>query len=178
MTQPYITSPLTPADAKAGFSSGVHPLDDFFRRHALTNQEAGVSNTFVLRSQQTEGADQDGTPTVLGFYTLSMTSLPSASVAPHISSKLPRYDMPAALIGRLAVHRDAQRRGFGERLLIDAINRVLEVSQAVGCVGVVVDAKDARAVAFYSAYSFNVIAPGVPTRMFVPLATLRSSRTP
>ena len=166
-------SPLTPADLTAGFSSGVHPLDDFFHRHALKNQELGISTTFVLRPPQP--VDGPPMPQIVGFYTLSMTSLPSVSVASHISTKLPRYDMPAALIGRLAVHKDAQRRGFGEQLLVEAINRILEVSHAIGCVGVVVDAKDARAVAFYEAYSFNAIAPGVPTRMFVPIATLRSS---
>lgn len=172
MTPTYSAFPLTPADVEAGFSSGVHPLDDFFRRHALNNQDAGVCVTFVLRN------DTDNPPAVLGFYTLSMASLPSALVAPHVSSKLPRSDMPVALIGRLAVHQQMQRRGLGARLLVDAMTRVLEVSTALGCVGIVVDAKDERASAFYAAFGFVPVAVGVPTRMFVPIATLRAASGP
>jgi ribosomal protein S18 acetylase RimI-like enzyme len=165
----YVTAPLTPADIEAGFSSGVHPLDDFFRRHALGNQASGICTTFVLRDQE------NPTAAIVGFYTLSMASLPSATIAPHVSSKLPRYDMPVALIGRLAVHSQKQRCGIGTKLLVDAINRVLEISTGVGCVGIIVDAKNETAVKFYTAHGFVAVGAGTPTRLFVPMATLRAA---
>lgn len=174
MTPRYKTTQLTPADLEAGFSSGVHALDDYFRRHALPNQTQGISLTFVLRRDPASTA----TPEIVGFYTLSMTSIASASIAPLLASKPPRYDMPAALLGRLAVHKNAQRKGFGEQLLADAVARVLEVAQDIGCVGLVVDAKDAAAVAFYKKYSFTIVGEGQPSRMFVPVTTLRAAAQP
>jgi hypothetical protein len=59
-------------------------------------------------------------PEVLGFYTLSMALLEGAEAAKVLAKKLPRYPMPVALIGRLAVDERAHGRRLGETLLIDA----------------------------------------------------------
>ena len=93
-------------------------------------------------------------PTVLGFYTLSMASVPSADVAKAVGAKLPRYPMPVALIGRLAVDRRAQGRRFGEALLVDALRRVVDAASLVACIGIVVDAKNESAARFYERYDF------------------------
>ena len=47
---------------------------------------------------------QGDNPSVLGYYTLSASSISTADVAPKMASKLPRYpQLPVTLIGRLAV---------------------------------------------------------------------------
>lgn len=38
----YVTTPIEPADTDAGFSCGSRALDDFFARHAVRNDEAGL----------------------------------------------------------------------------------------------------------------------------------------
>ena len=78
----------------------------------------------------------------------------SADIASAVSTKLPRYPMPAALIGRLAVDERARGRRLGEQLLIDALRRVVDAAETIGCLGVIVDAKDEEAEAFYSKYDF------------------------
>ena len=129
---PYTTTRIDPADSKAGFSSGVQALDDYFVRHAVANDESGISRAYVLR----RGAEDDSVlPSILGFYTLSMASAEPSLLAKVIGRKLPKYPVPVALIGRLAVDHRAQRRRLGERLLVDALRRIVHVANVVGCRG-------------------------------------------
>lgn len=176
MTQPespYFTSPLEPDDAGCDFGCGQHALDDYFARHALTNDRAGISRTYVLRRGQGTPARE---PAVLGFYTLSMASLESADAARVTTSRLPRYPMPVALIGRLAVDRRVQGQRVGEKLLIDALRRVVDAADLLGCLGIIVDAKDEAAERFYSKYDFKEVhAASWPHRMFLPIRTARAA---
>lgn len=169
----YVTSRIEESDAKSGFHCGKHPLDDYFKRHAVPNDVANVGRTYVLRRGPTDDA---ALPAVLGFYTLSMAGVPSAQIAPIIEGRLPRYDLPVALIGRLAIDERAQRHGFGQVLLMDALRRVMAGAGTLGCVGVIVDAKDEAAERFYLAFGFvTIIAAEWPRRMFLALATAREA---
>lgn len=167
------TSRIDPADAGCGFRSGVHALDDFFARHALANDRAGIGATYVMRRE----TQQDPTlPSVLGFYTLSMALLESTLAAEVIGVRLPGYPMPAALLGRLAIDQRAQGRGLGEALLLDALDRVAAVAENIGCVGVLVDAKDESVERFYARYDFVTVDDTAwPRRMFVAIGTVRAA---
>jgi len=170
----YTTSPIEPADALAGFSCGVRALDDYFARHAVSNDGAGIGRAYVLR--RWGDGDGDDLPNVLGFYTLSMATAESAQVARVLEKKLPKYPMPVALIGRLAVDRRAQGRRIGEKLLLDALLRVVDASALLGCTGVIVDAKDENAERFYVKYDFvTVTVDAWPHRLFLPIGTARAA---
>ncbi|MFZ5478063.1 MAG: hypothetical protein ACOZNI_14910 [Myxococcota bacterium] len=114
-------------DVDRDFRSGVHALDDYFARHALANDRTGVSRCFVLVREE------PGLPRVAGFYTLSMASASAESIAPALQQRPPRYPIPVALIGRLAVDSRARGRRFGEALLVDALHRVLHGVGASPC---------------------------------------------
>lgn len=169
----YLTSPIEPADAGAGFSCGKHALDDYFSRHALANDQAGVGRAYVLRRA---AADAPELPSVLGFYTLSMAVADSTQVSRVLERRLPKYPMPVALIGRLGVDTRAQGRRLGETLLLDALRRVVDAATIVGCTGIIVDAKDADAERFYAKYDFVTVSnEGWPHRMFLPVSTARTA---
>lgn len=163
-------TPITVDDAKAGFSSGERALDDYFARHAVGNDAQGIGRAYVLRRS---ASDDSQLPTVLGFYTLSMASVTSSEVGSVLQRRLPRYPLPVALIGRLAVDTRAQRRGFGQLLLVDALRRVVQVASQLGCIGVIVDAKNASAQAFYEQHDFVTlpVSTGWPQRLFLPIQT-------
>jgi len=166
----YDTFPIEPGDAKSGFRCGQRALDDFLSRHALANDRQGIGKTYVLRAAPGQG---DG-PSVLGFYTLSMADVESDAVGALVEGSLPRYPMPVALLGRLAVHRDMRGKGLGARLLRDALARVASVADQIGCLGVIVDAKDEPAERFYQKYGFANLTTGPwPRRLFLSLATLK-----
>lgn len=113
---------------------------------------------------------------MLGFYTLSMALVASADVATAVRKTLPKYPMPVALIGRLAVDQRARGRGLGEQLLIDALARVVGAADVIGCLGIIVDAKDDEAERFYAKYDFATItASHWPHRMFLPTDTARTA---
>ena len=170
---PCQTTRLEPADVETGFRCGKHPLDDFFARHALVNDRTGICRVYVLRRREDDPATF---PVILGFYTLSMASVSADSISQVIRKKMPRYPLPVALLGRLAVDDRAQGRRLGEVILLDALRRVLDAADVVGCLGVIVDAKDAHAERFYAKYDFETISAETwPHRMFITSATIRAA---
>jgi len=88
----YVTMQIEPEDAGSGFSCGKHPLDDYFKRHAVQNDRAGISRAYVLRRLDRYPPEL---PNVLGFYTLSMAVAESAPIAKLLAAKLPKYPMPS-----------------------------------------------------------------------------------
>jgi ribosomal protein S18 acetylase RimI-like enzyme len=73
-------------------------------------------------------------------------------------------------LGRLAVSDRHQKKGLGEILLLDALERSYYASKEVGSMAIIVDPLDADAVRFYERYGFITI----PDRgkMFLPMATI------
>ena len=82
--------------------------------------------------------------TVRGFYALSATSFAKTGLPASQAKRLPHYPVPAVLIARLAVDRDAQGRGLGEHLLMDALNRIVLAGQTIAMHAVWSDARDKR----------------------------------
>lgn len=61
-------------------------------------------------------------------------------------------------------------------LLVDALLRVVRAGESVGCVGIIVDAKDEGAERFYARYDFATVeADAWPRRMFLTMATARAA---
>ena len=170
---PFVTTSIESADAKSGFSCGKHALDDYLARHAVANDAAGVGRAYVLRRGPGDPAEL---PAVLGYYTLSMAHAESADVAKVVGKKPPKYPMPVALICRLAIDKRGQGRRLGERLLMDALRRVIDAASILGCTGIIVDAKDDDSEHFYAKYDFvTVTTEGWPRRMFLPIGTARAA---
>ena len=108
--------------------------------------------------------------TIAGFYTLSAYSVRLDKIPEQIAKKLTRMpDVPATLIGRLARNILFSGQRIGETLLTDALKRSLANSTRVASWAVLVDAKDANAVAFYTKYGFIEISPH---RLFLPMGTI------
>ncbi len=166
------TKLLDPTHPIDDFASGERSLDDFLRLHALQNVRHGVSKTYVLlRGQSADAA----TPAVLGYYSLTPTSLAARDLAPfHAGARLPRYPLGAFLIGRLAVDSRAQGRGLGSVLLLDALARCAAAAEEVGGVGVVIDALNERACTFYQRQGFTLLEAERewPRRLYLPMSTI------
>lgn len=112
--------------------------------------------------------------TIVGYYSLSTASVVPGELPAETVRRLPRYPaLPAMLIGRLAVDTRYRRQGFGELLLFDALRRALQISQSIGSVAVVVDAKDRNSEQFYERYGFRRLT-GEERRLFLPMAVIAS----
>jgi GNAT superfamily N-acetyltransferase len=75
----------------------------------------------------------------------------------------------ATLLGRLAVDRRRQGKGYGRFLLADALYRAAR--SEIASFAVIVDAKDDNARRFYERESF-LRFPDQPMRLFRPMADL------
>ena len=105
-----------------------------------------------------------------GYYTLSATSMLLTALPEAVARKLPRYPLvPATLLGRLAVDRRCQGRGYGRFLLADALYRA--VRSEIASFAVLVDAKDETARRFYERESFLPL-PDQPLKLFRPMADI------
>ena len=114
----------------------------------------------------------EGTKTIAGYYSLSSTSIRLDRLPSEVARKLPKYpDVPATLLGRLAVDLRHRGEGYGEFLLVDALKKSLEQSGKIGSAVVMVDAKNDAAKTFYTQYGFLALADQ-PYRLFLPMKTV------
>ena len=105
-----------------------------------------------------------------GYYTLSATGVNVAKLPAQITRKLPRHPLvPATLLGRLAVDRRYQGKGYGRFLLADALFR--SARSEIASFAVIVDAKDENARRFYERESFLPF-PDQPMKLFRPMADI------
>lgn len=148
-----------------GFDCGKEPLNDFLRRSALFNQQAGVSRTTYVHPP--------GDPnTVAGYYSVALGVVLHEEVPLPVRRRLiERAVQPVALLARLAVDRRFTRRGLGSRLLIAAIADLLAVCDRVGAPLIAVEAIDDAAVTFYKRYGF--LQPEGSQHMFLRASTAR-----
>jgi hypothetical protein len=77
---------------------------------------------------------------------------------------------------------DAQRLAavaqVEQKLLLDALQRIVDASAILGCIGVIVDAKDEDAERFYVKYDFVTVHQEMwPRRMFLPLGVAKAALT-
>jgi len=138
-------------------------LDFYLQRQASQDVRRRMAQVFVA-------VGEDG-GAIIGYYSLSAASFGKEGLPAAVAKKLPHYPVPAAVLGRLAVASAWQGRRVGELLLMDALRRVVRASAAMAVYAVVVDAKNARARAFYERYGFSAFA-GETGRLFLPLETV------
>jgi ribosomal protein S18 acetylase RimI-like enzyme len=151
---------LNSSHDRAGFSSGVEPLDRYLQSLATQDARRRLSNCFV--------ALDDG-DAIAGYYTLAAMSLPITELPAEEAKRLPRYPLlPAAIIGRLAVDRRFQGQRLGGALITDAATRAARGDPAI--FALIVDAKDGAAIAFYEHLQFQRFSSR-PASLFLPLAT-------
>lgn len=146
----------------AAFRCGEAALDEYLQRYAKQDIKRGVARVFVA----TPAAQAS---VVAGFYTLSAASVAAEQLPEALRKKLPRYPVPAALLGRLAVSETARGQGLGSILLADACKRVAAASQALAVAAIIVDAKSPAAAAFHRHCGF-IELPGQPGRWMLPRA--------
>ena len=159
----YRFEPLGSHHDRAAFSCGVEALDRYLHQQAGQDMRRHIAAVFVLNDAEASA--------IVGYYTLSATAVLATGLPPDVTKRLPRYpELPAVLLGRLAI--DIRYRGhrFGELLLIDALHRCRAVEQ-IAAMAVVVDAKDDAARTFYERYGFRRFVDD-EYRLFLPMATI------
>jgi GNAT superfamily N-acetyltransferase len=135
---------LTAAHDASAFDCGIPSLDEWLSGRALANQRAGATRTYVVCRGQL----------VVGYYSLAAGSIAHAEAPGRIKRNMPD-PVPMMVLVRLAVDRSTQGHGLGAGLLQDAVLRVMQAAGIVGVRGILVDAVDDKARAFYERFGFR-----------------------
>ena len=159
---------IVPFDRRAydrsSFDCGNEEMNDWIRTKVTTQDKANNTRTFLAVS--------DGK--VLGYYATCayQLGLDDASLAFGIGKK--RYPMPAILIARMAVDVSAQGMGLAKELLVDCLQKIVDISNMTGVELVVVDAIDTGVVAFYTKHGFTRFEDHA-LKLFMTTKTLRAT---
>ncbi len=146
------------------FHCGQAALDEYIRRYATQDVRRNVARVFAA-------TPDDDTRNLAGYFTLSAGSVACSALPGELARKLPRYPIPVALIGRLAVDVTIRGTGLGSILVADACMKVARASSVLAVAGIVVDAKDETAAGFYAHFGFVPLS-GQRTRMLLPAKSL------
>ncbi len=117
--------------------------------------------------------DPDGA--VVGYYTLSAYSVFAGELPQALAKKLPRYPLlPATLLGRLAISTERRGQNLGRLLLMNALYRSWRNTAEVAPIGVIVEALDDSARAFYQPHEFIPLWDH-PTKLFIAMGTIEKA---
>jgi GNAT superfamily N-acetyltransferase len=152
---------LAKSHDRRAFSCGVEDLDVYLRRFARQHADSNISRTYVAVSGST----------VHGFYSLAMSGIRRENLPQKYLNRFPNFPLPVARLARLAADLNHQRKGLGELLLADALQRCLHISDSIGMLGVIVDAKDERARGWYERYEFERL-PDSPLTLWLPTTAI------
>lgn len=138
---------LNKSHEKAQFDCGEISLNNYLKKQATQDMKRNLCAIYVLLDSKA--------PIILGYYSLSASSILLDNLPQEMSRKLPRYpSIPVTLLGRLAVDIKLQKKGFGEILLVDALKRAYKISNELGSMAVIVDALNDDAINFYEKFGF------------------------
>ena len=162
----FSIEPLAKHHNREDFSCGNEELDCYFKIVASQNRKRNITVPYVIVNLKNSQ--------IIGYYTLSMTSIYLGELPNSIAKKLPKYPLiGVTLIGRLAVDKNYKGMGWGKLLVMDALYKSLEASKQVASFAVVVlkdtashiDAIDEQAVKFYQRFDFQTF-PEQPLKLF------------
>lgn len=149
--------PLTPSDHLAGFSCGYPQLDDWLTDQAPRAERNGTARVYLVVDADTDAP--------AGYYCLCAHAVERATIGGGALARNTPPQVPAILLGRLAVDIRYQGRRLGTSLLHDAVLNATAVAARIGSRALIVDAIDDRAAQFYRRHGFRPF-PTDPLRLF------------
>ena len=150
---------------RAAFDCGHPFLNTYLAQFARQNDRKGLARAYVLVPEP-EGNS------VLGYYTLTSGAVAFENIPSGLRQGLPKYPLPVARIGELAIDHRRWGQGFGSDLLLDAIIRIARAAEHVAVWAIMVDPIDQPAASFYLHHGFQAL----PDSSDALILTLRDAR--
>ena len=146
------------------FSCGEPHVDEWLKTKALQHQSKHLSVTKVLL---------DAAENISGFFTLATGQVSFADLPDEIADRLPKRELPVAVLAWLGVSQQSQGQGLGRLLLAQALRDCHIAGQTFPFVAVILDCLNESAKAFYRRWDFHEL-PGHPFRLFLSAVQLES----
>jgi GNAT superfamily N-acetyltransferase len=149
-----------------GFDCGVGSLDIWLVKHARAALGAGSARTYVVVDSEQER--------VVGYHALSVASIEHDEATERARKGMPRHQVPAVLLARLAVDKSTQGEGLGAFLLRDAMTRAVSVAEQAGIRILLVHALNDDARTFYEHFGFEP-SPSDPMNLQIIIKDIRAA---
>ena len=146
------------------FSCGVQSLDDYIKFNASQHEGQDLTRIFVALDENTHE--------IIGFYSLSALSVNPDSLDNSFTKGIRFSEIPAVLLGRLAVDNKYQSQGLGLRLMMHAFRNICNANEILATRLMVVDAIDESIVQFYEKFGFSRVEVD-DLRLFLPFSQIR-----
>ena len=146
-----------------GFDCGEDSLNQWLRNRARPNQVAGFSRTYVIAREEQ----------VVAYHAVSSFAIWRADATGRAKRQSPQQ-IPAVLLGRLAVDRGVQGRGLGTLLVRHAMDLTIAAGDAVGIRLLIVNALDEWVAAFYRQFGLEP-SPTNPLDLMITVNDLKAS---
>ncbi len=127
------------------FDCGDMALNVFLQQFARQQGKRNLSKTYVM-------IDSENPDQILGFYSISALHI-DASHLP-LTGYPKQMNIPAMLIGRLAVDNAMKGQGLSKKLIAHALLTIKQIASMAGVALVVVDAKHDDLIPFYEQLGF------------------------
>jgi GNAT superfamily N-acetyltransferase len=114
---------------------------DWLVRYARQSAGSGTTRVFVVT--------EHGDDRVVAYYAWCMAQVHAEAAPVRLRKGARRYPQPVALLARLGVDVDHEGNGLGGGLLQNAFARLVEISDDIGCRGLLVHAESQQARDFY-----------------------------
>ena len=149
---------LDPSHDRSSFDCGNQILNRYLNSIATQDLKRGLAVPYAV----TFPPDRK----VVGYFTLSAASVDIGDLPIAVRRRLPAGAViGVSLLGRLAVDLKHHGQGLAALMVATAANMSF-IQSPLGCVAMVVDAIDARAISFYEHLGF-VRVPEGPRRLFM-----------
>lgn len=148
------------------FDCGDASLNLFLTEHLRRQHDSKILRAYVLRTAAPERR-------IVGYYTLSGSCFERAMLPSKTQQKrIPYKNVPSVTLGRLAIDRTLQGKGWGAVLVTHAMKVIWSASLAVGIHGMFVEAINEKAQAFYQALGFIPLSGENSHALFYPTKSI------
>lgn len=114
---------------------------EWLRRFARQSAATGTTRVFVVTEHESRR--------VVAYYAWCMAQLNSEATPSRVRKGAGRYPQPVALLARLGVELDHEGEGLGAGMLQDVFARLSELSDDIGCRGLLIHTESIDARNFY-----------------------------
>ena len=159
----YKVEPLNSNHTVDSFDCDDDNKNKFLQKYALQNSKGGLGRTYVA-------VKPPDSIKIYGYYTISSSAVKFESLPE--SRHLPRYPIPALLIGKLAIDKEAQNQGLGTALLYNALKKAAGVAEDIGVFLVEIKALNDRAKGLYQKVGFAEMLDE-PMKLYLNLKKIR-----
>jgi len=168
-SQEFVLVDHTTQDLKR-FNCSKPDMNSFLSRFAVKNMRLNLSRTWILPVVPEEQNSRK--MQVAAYYSLASSTVIREEIPSD--KRLPGYPVPMVILARFAVDEQFKGRRLGEKTLITALKKAVELTDAgLPALGVIVDVLDEEALGFYQHYDIFEPLTDDPMRLFVSMHILK-----